>query len=94
MRGAIPAYFQIIYMINVFFQLLDEYKNNGLIMIIIGLVIRFFIGRNKFNRRGVGGLQHFSSFAWGLLVTLSEFIINIGALILIFLGLFYMITNR
>ncbi|MBB5395144.1 hypothetical protein [Mucilaginibacter sp. AK015] len=34
----------------------------GLLLICICLLIRYQIGRRRFNRRGIGGLQQFSSY--------------------------------
>ncbi|TKT85987.1 hypothetical protein [Dyadobacter frigoris] len=41
-------------------------------MVLISLVIRFIIGRRRFNRRGLGGLQQYSSYSKGLVVGFIE----------------------
>lgn len=50
---------------------------------VIGLTIRFVIGRRRFNRRGVGGLQHFSSYSKGLVVGFIERMLMFVSVILI-----------
>ncbi len=77
-------------MIYELFKLLNEHKQHSLYMIIIGLIIRYIIGARKFNRRGLGGLQHFSSYGLGLLITAAEYIANIIGLLLILAGIFYL----
>lgn len=43
-----------------------------LAMAAAGLLIRFIVGRQRFRRRGIGGLQHFSSYTRALAITLLE----------------------
>lgn len=60
----------------------------GYILLFIGILIEFFIGSRRFNRRGLGGLQHYHSFTEALITTFIEFIFcKIGWLIIL-LGLF------
>ncbi|MGF7077735.1 hypothetical protein [Mucilaginibacter sp. UYCu711] len=65
----------------------------GLLLIGICLLIRYHIGRRRFNRRGIGGLQHFFSYrkavAVGFLERLLLFIANICGLA----GLFLLVLN-
>ncbi|QHS55199.1 hypothetical protein GWR56_06465 [Mucilaginibacter sp. 14171R-50] len=51
----------------------------GLILIALCSVIRYQIGRRRFNRRGVGGLQHFHTYQKYVVVTTLERIIMIVA---------------
>jgi len=44
----------------------------GLLLLAIWLLIRYQIGKRRFNRRGIGGVQHFSSYAKAVTVTLLE----------------------
>jgi putative heme iron utilization protein len=44
----------------------------GIILLVSGLVIRYFINRRRFNRRGVGGMQHFKNYEQAWLITLLE----------------------
>jgi hypothetical protein len=34
----------------------------GFLLVTVGLFIRFHIGRRRFNRRGIGGLQQFPTY--------------------------------
>ena len=61
-------------------------QSQGLLLLLVGLAIRFIIGRRRFNRRGVGGLQHYNSYALALLVTLAEFIASAIGFFLIVAG--------
>ena len=54
-----------------------------LTLIVTGLMIRYLINRRRFNRRGIGGLQHFPSFGVGLLTTLIEWIFKFIGLLMI-----------
>lgn len=38
----------------------------------LGLFIRYHIGRRRFNRRGVAGLQHFPSYGKALVISTIE----------------------
>lgn len=53
----------------------------------IGLAIRLYVGMKQFNRRGVGGLQHFSNYFIGLITLAFEWLLNWIALALMLSGL-------
>jgi hypothetical protein len=61
----------------------------GLLLLGICLFIRYQIGRRRFYRRGIGGLQHFSSYRKAVIISLLErlvlFIGNLCALAGLFL---------
>ena len=60
----------------------------GLLLTAIGLFIRYHIGRRRFNRRGIGGLQQFPTYGRFILtVTIERIIYFIGTLCLL-AGLF------
>lgn len=60
----------------------------GLILSALGLVIRYQIGRRRFNRRGMAGLQQFPTYRKAVLITLLErLILTVGNLSLL-AGLF------
>jgi hypothetical protein len=60
----------------------------GWLLIAIGLFIRYLIGRRRFHRRGMAGLQQFPAYGKAVLVTLMErLILFIGNLCLL-AGLF------
>jgi hypothetical protein len=46
----------------------------------VGLAIRLFVGMRQFNRRGLGGLQHFSNYFIGLITLFIEWILKWVAL--------------
>jgi len=63
----------------------------GLLLIAIGLFIRYHIGRRRFNRRGMAGLQQFPTYGRAVLVMLMEwFILFMGNLCLL-VGLFLLV---
>ncbi len=53
----------------------------------IGLAIRLYVGMKQFNRRGAGGLQHFSNYFIGLITLAFEWLLNWIALALMLSGL-------
>lgn len=59
---------------------------NGLILISIGLLMRFLIGRRKFNRRNVAGIEVFSSYLTAVTIRLFERLFNLFGLLLIVFG--------
>jgi len=59
--------------------------------IAIGIGLRLWIGMRRFNRRGIGGLQHFSNYFVGLATLFVEFMIWWTANILIVWGLYRML---
>ncbi len=60
----------------------------GLLLTAIGLFIRYHIGRRRFNRRGIGGLQQFPTYGRFILtVTIERIIYFIGTFCLL-AGLF------
>ena len=61
------------------------------ILLGLGLIIRYWIGRRRFNRRSITGLQLFSSYEKWWIVTRIEALINFLALLAILAGLFLLI---
>ncbi|GAA0536944.1 hypothetical protein [Chitinophaga japonensis] len=59
---------------------------HGILLVLAGLLIRFIIGYRRFNRRGIAGLQHFSSYPVALLVLFIEWIFNLLGLLAILAG--------
>ena len=53
----------------------------------IGLAIRLYVGMKQFNRRGAGGLQHFSNYFIGLITLAIEWVLSWAALALMLWGL-------
>ncbi|HET7119131.1 MAG TPA: hypothetical protein VFI29_21740 [Hanamia sp.] len=56
-------------------------------MFFVGLAIRLFIGMRQFNRRGLGGLQHFNNYFVGLITLSIEWLLKWTALVLMLRGL-------
>lgn len=56
-------------------------------MFFIGLAIRLFVSMRQFNRRGLGGLQHFNNYFVGLITLSIEWVLKWAALALILCGL-------
>lgn len=46
-----------------------------MILFTIGLLIRYVIANRKFNRRGLGGLQHFRNYFTGIITILLEWLL-------------------
>jgi len=42
------------------------------LLFLVGVGLRLFIGMRRFNRRGLGGLQHFKNYFVGLLTLFAE----------------------
>lgn len=64
----------------------------GLWLIAAGLAIRIAIGRRRFNRRGIAGLQMYSSYARYLLTTMFEWLFNLLGLLLFLAGAWIALT--
>ena len=56
-------------------------------MVFVGLAIRLFVGMRQFNRRGLGGLQHFNNYLVGLITLAIEWMLKWAALALLIWGL-------
>ncbi len=64
----------------------------GYLFLIVGIIIRYSIGRRRFNRRGAGGLQHFNvSYAFAVIITFLEWCFTWIAYATILLGIFLII---
>lgn len=60
----------------------------GMILIAIGLLVRYQIGRRRFNRRGIGGLQQFPTYGRFIITMVVEKIIYFIATLSLLAGLF------
>jgi hypothetical protein len=58
----------------------------GIALFIAGIALRMLIGRRRFNRRGIAGLQLFSSYWKWLIITRIESLLVFCAWILLLLG--------
>jgi hypothetical protein len=61
------------------------------ILLGLGLLIRYWIGRRRFNRRGIAGLQLFSSYEKWWIITRIEALVNFLGLLAILAGAFLLI---
>ncbi len=59
----------------------------GSCMLLLGIACRVYVSRNRFYRRGVAGLQQFSSYRKSVVVTAFEGIVKIVGTLLILGGL-------
>lgn len=65
----------------------------GWIALVLGVAIRYIIERRKFNRRGVAGLEGFSSFEKAVGTKLTEKLFNLIAVILILGGVLLLLLS-
>jgi hypothetical protein len=60
----------------------------GLLLTTIGCITRYHIDRCRFNRRGIGGLQHFSSYGKAVCITAIENLTRFVGTLCLLAGLF------
>jgi hypothetical protein len=60
----------------------------ALLLVALGLFIRYHIGRRRFNRRGIGGLQQFPTYGRFIFTVIVERIIHFIGRIALLAGLF------
>ena len=60
----------------------------AIILLVIGLLLRYVIGKRRFNRRGVAGLQHFKSYSVAVITIAVEKVVNIIAILMIIGAIF------
>ncbi|MBN9349354.1 MAG: hypothetical protein J0H55_01605 [Chitinophagaceae bacterium] len=63
------------------------YNASCSLLFFIGLGIRLLIGMRQFNRRGLGGLQHFNNYFVGLITLSIEWVLKWAASSLMLWGL-------
>lgn len=72
---------------------MNDFYILGGVLVGLGLLLRYHVGKERFKRRGVGGLQHYSSYGKGLAVGAFETFLNfIGTLLLAFGILMLVVT--
>ncbi|WP_142687527.1 hypothetical protein [Chitinophaga polysaccharea] len=59
----------------------------GILMIVIGMAFRIYVSRNRFYRRGEGGLQRFSSYRKSVIIPAFETMLRIIGTLLVIGGL-------
>ncbi|HEY4324013.1 MAG TPA: molybdenum ABC transporter permease [Mucilaginibacter sp.] len=65
----------------------------GIVFTIAGIILRMLINRRRFNRRGIAGLQLFSSYWHWWLTTRIENLLMIFALLFIVAGIWLILTG-
>lgn len=64
-----------------------DYITKGWLLLAAGIIIRYIIARRMFNRRGLGGLQHYRSFEQGIINTFLEWVCKWAAILMIIVGI-------
>ncbi len=65
----------------------------GIVISLIGFLLCYFVGRRRFNRRGIGGLQHYNSYETAIVTTLFEKLVKLLGIVLLIIGLLMTINN-
>jgi prolipoprotein diacylglyceryltransferase len=60
----------------------------GIVLIVAGVICRYVVGRNRFNRRGSGGLQQYDSYNKALATSFFERLLKLAGTVLIVGGIF------
>lgn len=66
----------------------------GVILIILGVLVRYAVARRRFYRRGVAGLQHYPNFLTALFTTVIEWLLVWLSYGLILLGVVWNIPKN
>ncbi|TRW27105.1 hypothetical protein FMM05_00190 [Flavobacterium zepuense] len=66
----------------------------SLSLLAIGIVIRLWVNSRRFYRRGLGGMQHFSSYGKALFTTLFEKALMLASFLLIVAAILLFITGH
>ncbi|MEB2786830.1 hypothetical protein [Algoriphagus persicinus] len=60
-------------------------------LVLSGFAIRYWVGKRRFYRRGIGGLQHYSSYFKALFISALERFANILSVPMILGGIFLLV---
>lgn len=66
----------------------------AIILLAVGIALRLWVNRRRFYRRGLGGLQHYSSYGRALFTTVFETLIMVAGFILIATAILLFITGK
>lgn len=72
---------------------MNTYYLAGGIILLLGILLVRFVNRRRFNRRGPGGLQHFSSYDSSVVIRIFELIVKIVAYIMIICSLALLVNG-
>ena len=65
----------------------------GVILLALGLILRVFVGKRRFNRRGYGGAQHYNSYFSAILTSTGEGLLMIISALAIVSGIILMVLE-
>lgn len=65
----------------------------GAVLISIGIGLRLFVSQRRFNRRGYGGAQHYSTYWSALFISTFEGILMIVSALAIVSGIFLLVVE-
>jgi hypothetical protein len=72
--------------------MLTDFQKIGIVIFVIGIIIRYTINRRKFNRRSVGALERFKSYGRSVVIRFIERLFRLVEMALILLGAFLFLT--
>jgi len=64
----------------------------GIVAIILGGYLRYWINKNRFDRRNPSGLQQFTSYNKSLAITGFERVVKTIGMLLVLVGLLFVVT--
>lgn len=70
-----------------------DYATKGWLLLAAGIIIRYIIARRRFNRRGIGGLQHYRSFEGAVGTTILEWVFRWAGILMIIVGILYLLAG-
>jgi hypothetical protein len=65
----------------------------GILLLLFGLFLRYAIGRRRFNRRSIAGIQGFKSYSYAIVTLTIEKLANALAILCILLALILLIIG-
>lgn len=65
----------------------------GVVLIVIGIALRLFVSQRRFNRRGYGGAQHYTTYWSALFISTLEGILMIVSALAIVSGIFLLVVE-
>jgi len=65
----------------------------GILLLLFGLFLRYIIGRRKFNRRSIAGIQGFKSYSYAIITITIEKLANALAMLCILLAIILLIMK-
>lgn len=65
----------------------------AIILLAVGLSLRYIVGKHRFNRRGMAGMQHFKSYGVALVTSIIERVVDIIAALMIIGAIFLHLIN-